>query len=664
MGEAAPLCEATTAGSTSVAAPDSQPVWWRPFSDATSLVEQAARTVAVCGSERCLTWLGADGREECALSFDEVWRRSAALARALLQQWGVARDDRVLLCYAPGPEFCMAFWACLRAGVIAVPVYPPDPSKMQKAIDKLALVRDSCGARLCLCDSAVQLLRFTTGLLTHTWPSRLEWRCTEGSSVVSRLLGALRGGVSADGAGDANLDAPAPGDLAFLQFTSGSTGDPKGVMISHASLWHNINNIYLPAQRRSTERRLGAAAAAVLYDFDQTAHRVVGVSWLPQFHDTGLVLMLVAPFVAGYHMVSFSPLTFLSDPLVWPRALSDYGAHWTAAPDFAYELAYKRAAAENGRGAPYDLSTVVFLACGAGQRCAPPQLRRFGELFGARHGLRVDRNPFIPNYGLAEHVVATCGEDDGLIASRHRPELVSTGSHFLATIRVVDGETRAEMCEGEPGEIWISLRSVARGYWGKPELSAHTFGARLAYDDGRRYLRTGDEGFFEDGRLFICGRLKDLIICGGALQIVPPGLLLARALEPPNVRFFYQSCRDTPQARTITPRTWSSRCRRRAATRSDRDASRRSQSTPTPASTSSSSTSAVRPPCRGLTRSPARCAPPSRATSASRRASSSRSRSGPSPRRPPARLDGARRAPRSKRARCKSCTSGATSRRR
>lgn len=236
-----------------------RPSWWHPFSDAPNVLAQAARMAGKYTDERCVTWLDDRGAEQKVLTFGYLWRRAGVLANLLLGSWGRGRGERVLLCFAPGPEFFVMFWACLRAGVIAVPVYPPDPAKLQKAIDKLALVRASCGATLCLCDSSVMLLKRTKGLFQR-WPAELEWRDVEGV------------GESGAPDGPIPLDQASSGDLAFLQFTSGSTGDPKGVMISHANIWANINDVMLPSWERGFELK-GLAPGT----------RKTGCSWLPQY---------------------------------------------------------------------------------------------------------------------------------------------------------------------------------------------------------------------------------------------------------------------------------------------------------------------------------------------------------------------------------------------
>ena len=488
-----------------------RPSWWRPFCDAPNLFAQIASVVALHERETCLTWLDDRGAESKVLTFGALWRRAGVLAQLLLGPWGRARGERVLLCFAPGPEFFVMFWACLRAGVIAVPVYPPDPAKMQKAIDKMALVTTACGATLCLCDSMVIALKRTKGLL-YRWPRELKWRSIEG-------LG--EGGDNAELPATPALDEATPSDLAFLQFTSGSTGDPKGVMISHANLWANVNELILPMWERG-------------FELAGLAHggRRTGCSWLPQYHDLGLVVMHIAPFVAGHHVVYLSPITFLIAPELWVVAAARYKANHIAAPDFGYKLVVKRGAKAVAalRSQGIDLCELK-LCLSAAERVHQETCAEFERLFRSELGFAAR---WALSYGLAESVVCvssctstppqprklTCAEE--IVCSSARPDIVCVGEELLVTIRIVDKETREEKPCGCAGEIWVSSSSVAAGYWGKPELSDETFRAQLQPDDGRTYLRTGDEGYFEASdvqgeseRLFVCGRLKDLIILGG-----------------------------------------------------------------------------------------------------------------------------------------------------
>ncbi|KAJ8612594.1 hypothetical protein CTAYLR_009800 [Chrysophaeum taylorii] len=437
----------------------SKPLWWRPWSDEPSWHAQARKTATVLDKEMFLTWLDSDGAEAVNLSFHDVWSRSAFVATWLHENVGLAPGDRAMLVYAPGPEFFVAFVACLRAGVLAVPNYPPDPANLRRGLEKLGLVGANCGAGVGLTDSVVHKLRATTSV-RHAWP-KISWHNTDGL---------------------------------------GGSDNPSSLY------------------RLTLDVRLGEAAkSGPLLDLHDPSERVAAVSWLPQFHDTGLILMLLGPFCAGYHMINFSPLSFLADPLMWMRAVSKYRALWTAAPDFGYQLCAKRAAMRAESVHDIDLSCVVYLVGGAGQRCVPSILLEFAAYFVAHCKLPDDGSGgiFIPNYGLAEHVVATCGEVGGLITSRRRKDLVSCGSDFQIDLCIVNAETRRVVPNGTPGELWLSSGSVANGYWGKPELSRETFRAQLDPDDGKVYLRTGDEAFIEDGHLFVCGRIKDLIIIGG-----------------------------------------------------------------------------------------------------------------------------------------------------
>ena len=196
------------------------PAWWRPHSSNTHLLTETRQTVQRYGAAPFMTWLDDKGKEEKTLSFDELWERSRRLARKMRDDWGVETGDRVLLCYLPGLAFVEAFWACLRLRCVAVPTYPPDPSKLQIGLKKLDLVKKSCGASLCLTEKALDSMRRALSL-THRWPAGLVWKSTDRDLKVSR------------GENDAPLDDDS---VAFLQYTSGSTGDPKGVMLTFANV--------------------------------------------------------------------------------------------------------------------------------------------------------------------------------------------------------------------------------------------------------------------------------------------------------------------------------------------------------------------------------------------------------------------------------------------
>jgi len=468
------------------------PPWWRKHSEAPSLLEHVEAVVAgPLRYETFLTWLDKTGRERASVAFGDFWKRAEAVACALQAQQGVAQAERVLLCFAPAWSFYVVFWACLRAGVVAVPVYPPDPSKLAKAIDKLRLVADACDARLCLCDDDVALLRRTKGLFFE-WPAQLTWWNVQHLTTRERKGGPM----------------PLPlvkTDVAFIQFTSGSTGDPKGVMVGHGNLWHNVNEIIIPYDVEAARRAGGSG------------ERWTAVSWLPQYHDLGLVYAHVARLCHGDHAVYMSPLTFIAKPTLWLDAASRYRAQLLVAPDFGYRLLAKRVRDMSAGSASWDLRSIVWCTTAAERVREETYVELFEVLepYGFREAI------IIPAYGLAESVVGVVAMVVNQRAAATSPPprrdvAVSSPDTCLVTIKIVDPDTRRPVAAGETGEIFVSSPSVALGYWGRPELSDEVFRARLEPDDGRTYLRTGDAGYFDDdGLLYICARLKDLLILNG-----------------------------------------------------------------------------------------------------------------------------------------------------
>ncbi|KAJ8601122.1 hypothetical protein CTAYLR_008816 [Chrysophaeum taylorii] len=462
------------------------PKWWKQYCPWASTVLEVAGedTVPRLADERFLTWCDAKGNEETTMTFKELWDRAEAIAVSIADY----RGERVLCCFAPGSEFFGVFWGCLRAEVTAVPVYPPDPTKLEKAIAKLGLIRDACGARLCLTDDTVNLLRLTKGLF-YTWPQHLEWRTA--SSLSAR--------------GSLPDDTVASSFLAFLQFTSGTTGDPKGVMISHANLNHNVCSLCIPFTQHGME--------------GSPYERSKGISWLPGYHDMGLIYAHIMPFCWGAGMVYMSPLTFLSRPELWMTLASRYRVEFTTSPDFGYRLVAKRLKKVG------DLSSLrgCMTAAERVRESTYQELRKVLEPFGFSASI-------VPAYGLAESVVGVC-VTWGVRTSKLRPDLVCCGTEFLVDIRIVDPETRTEQPHATPGEIWVRSDSVAGGYWGKD--SDDIFRADLG---GRKYLRTGDEGFIEDGGLYICGRRKDMIIVQGENYYADDVEIAAQDAAPDEVR--------------------------------------------------------------------------------------------------------------------------------
>ncbi|CAG4908686.1 fatty acyl-AMP ligase [Paraburkholderia saeva] len=422
--------------------------------------------------------------------FDQRARQIAALLQA-----GGKPGERVLLLYPAGLDYLCALFGCLYAGMIGVPAYPPLNPRLR---DRLAAVAQDCGARAALTTTAtLDELRDEAGPL-----ARLRWFATDTDLDVTGLETAWR-------------DPRAHREqIAILQYTSGSTGTPKGVRLTHGNLLNNVYLIALHMQFRPDDHNL---------------------SWLPPYHDMGLIGALLAPFCAGVPVTFMAPAAFLRRPERWLAELSGRRCTLSGAPNFAYELCVDKIAAETLDSLSLDLSSWELAYSGA-EPVRADSLNRFVERF-APWGFR--RRAFYPCYGMAETTLFVTGKrrdesprtlsvdsvafakaGQGVAFANIAPEamtreLVSCGQPATdLDVRIVDPDTETERADGCVGEIWVAGPSVAAGYWEHPSATAAAFGAQIR-DGAGRYLRTGDLGFMHEGELYVSGRLKDLIIIRG-----------------------------------------------------------------------------------------------------------------------------------------------------
>ncbi|MEX2178098.1 MAG: aminotransferase class I/II-fold pyridoxal phosphate-dependent enzyme [Gemmatimonadaceae bacterium] len=461
------------------------------------------------GGERVVyRFLPGDNKPEQRITYKELDRRATALASAIRQH--AKPGERALILVPSGLDYIATYFACLYAGVVAVPAYPPNPRRPDPRIP--GIVAD--------CEPVVAL---TTAALLD----RLEhWRGGD------ERLGALRW-LAADAPVDPSI-APVEHqagahDVAMLQYTSGSTAAPKGVVLTHANLLHNLSLI--------------RAAFNVRHGSDD-----VGVFWLPPYHDMGLIGGILQPCYVGRGAVLMASATFLQRPLSWLEAMSKYRATTSAAPNFAFDMCVERIKPEDMRG--LDLSAWHTVFDGA-EPIRADTIERFSKAF-ADVGFRSEA--FFPCYGLAEATLFVSGGPWGhgpytldvsrseLEHTRARPamagdrlRLVSSGAAATGQmVRIVNPDTLEPLDDRRVGEIWCSGRSVAGGYWRNPAESTRTFGATLP-GDGGRYLRTGDLGFLDDGQLFVTGRLKDLIVLAGR-NYYPQDIELAAERSHPSLR--------------------------------------------------------------------------------------------------------------------------------
>ena len=400
--------------------------------------------------------------------------RSRALTIA---SWLAPRDVRgrpVLLMIRDGLQFIEAFLGCLYAGAIAVPMAFPRPQRQLSALRSIIACSD---ARAVLASRA------------ETQPVM---------DVLSDVAGAATWLFMEDAVATGTLPhRPVPGDIAFLQYTSGSTSSPKGVVVTHGNLMCNE----------------AAIQTAMALD-----RNTVFVGWLPLFHDMGLIGNVLQPLYLGIHCVLMPPVAFLQRPIRWLAAISKYRATVSGGPNFAYDLCVDRTHAEQRR--ELDLSSWKVAFNGA-EPVKAQTLERFSKAF-AGAGFR--RSAFYPCYGMAENTLIVTGvksgtepvTDDIEVSGRvtHK-RVVSCGSAVVGTrVAIVDPDTRWRLPDGEIGEIWVAGDSVARGYYRAARETEETFGARLATGEGA-FLRTGDLGYLREGHLFVTGRIKELIIIRG-----------------------------------------------------------------------------------------------------------------------------------------------------
>ncbi|PBD01096.1 acyl-CoA synthetase (AMP-forming)/AMP-acid ligase II [Streptomyces sp. Ag82_O1-15] len=425
------------------------------------------------------------------ISYGRLARRCRAVA-AWLQERGIA-GSRALLLYPPGLEFISGYLGCLSAGVVAVPGLPPQGrSQNHRALTRMKRLIADADAKVIL--GGREVLAALAAQAEHL-PELDGITCVATEDIPDEAADSWR---------EPDLTADS---VAFLQYTSGSTSAPRGVMVTHGNLLDN--------QRAITERMGHTPDTLAEYEHE------LFVSWLPVYHDMGLIGPVLNTVHLGATATLFSPLHFLQRPARWLTALSHYRPHTSGGPNFAYELCLKHATPELLDG--LDLSRWKVAFNGA-EPVRAATLRRFTETF-APAGFR--REALYPCYGLAEAtLIVTGGSVDTPPTLAAAP---GSGPHVGAadaaavgsgrpipgtTVVIADPERREELPEGEVGEIWVSGAGVAKGYWRNALATRETFRATLK-DRPDRFLRTGDLGFLREGELFVTGRLKDLMVIDG-----------------------------------------------------------------------------------------------------------------------------------------------------
>ena len=449
------------------------------------------------------SYLDLNGNPIECYSYASFIDRTKAIAGHLLKDGRFAAEDRLLLAYPPGLEMICAFFGCVRAGLIPVPVYPPGSRGFQSALYKMVHIAKDCQAAGVLTSkdyhASLKTNLARSGVAASgvdvDYISGLPWIVTDDFFDTSSETTSDESFVETS-------------KILFLQYTSGSTMEPKGVIVTH----ENILDTY-----------------PLVIDHPEP----VVVSWLPQYHDMGLIGCYLYPALKGGTTYGFAPMDFIQRPALWFDAITTYRATATAAPNFAYDYCLRAGRLSKESLESFDLSSLLVLMCAA-EPVKPDTYTRFLETFQP-YGLKSES--FYAAYGLAENTLAVSLGGRNIVSVNKRAlalgkarmttevsevdaatQIVSCGIPLPGLdVKIVDPEQHVALKPGHLGEIWIAGSGKCLGYWKNPELTLKQFHARLVddspYDDG--YLRTGDMGFFHNGELFVCGRIKDMIILRG-----------------------------------------------------------------------------------------------------------------------------------------------------
>ena len=458
-----------------------------------SIIAQLRERVGETPDKLLYAFLNLDGETTESYTYASFWQRTTDIAAHIQSSTQLTCGDRVLLAYPPGLEIICAFFACVRLGLVPVPVYPPSSHGFQAALYKMNFIAQDSGAAAVLTDRS------------YYWSMKLNRTRERISSLrLSRdAVSKLHWIVSTNADSGSQEIEEAHSDLLFLQYTSGSTSDPKGVMVTHQNIIENC---------------------------DATVdHLPIGVTWLPQYHDMGLIGYYLFFALKGGTTYGFSPIDFIRRPALWLETISRVGGTASSAPNFAFEYCLRPDKLPASTFENLDLSSLRFLMTAA----EPVRAKVFQAFLEKFEPYGLKPQALFSAYGLAEFTLAvsnygrTVARFDRAALSRDQAELATESAPDQATRALVScgrplGDTSIQIVnaqgealpDGGVGEIWVTGSSKCMGYWQRPELTRQCFNASLSEDE-RAWLRTGDLGFVHQGELYICSRIKDLIIVRG-----------------------------------------------------------------------------------------------------------------------------------------------------
>lgn len=442
-------------------------------------------------------FLDINGNLKESYSYIEFSERTTCLASFINSNHKVKAGQRVLLAYPPGLELICAFFSCVRLGLIPVPVYPPSAQGFESSIQKMEFIAKDCQASAILTERSyywsfqVNLARCKSkpmfSKIDHI--TNIEWICCDDLNET-----------------EVKEFKEAHSEILFLQYTSGSTNDPKGVIVTHENIIYNCNSV--------------------------VDHLPIGVSWLPQYHDMGLIGYYIFFALKGGTTYGFSSTDFIIRPALWLETITKYSATASSAPNFAYEYCLEKGRISDETLEKLDLSSLRFLMTAA----EPINSQVYNNFISKFEPYGLDPKSYFAAYGLAEFTLAVTnyGRSDLTLNSKLLKEHVVEISNTIESnsavtnvmscgkalgdtkIRIVDANSFIDITDNKKvGEIWVTGKSKGKGYWDRPELTKDTFEAKTLNDTTTSWLRTGDLGFIVNDELYISGRIKDMIIIRG-----------------------------------------------------------------------------------------------------------------------------------------------------
>lgn len=422
------------------------------------------------------------------VSFQQLHHRTQAIASALQQQ--LPAGSRIVLAFPTGIDFIVSFMGCLYAGMIAVPVYPPFAKKEWPRF--VNIVQD-CGASL-ICTRSERIELMQDGCKQYQSIQHIPCFAVDALYSNTTLVW--------------NKPTIKHSDIAFLQYTSGTTGNPKGVMVTHGNIMAN--------------------QAMITEIFQHTTNSIVA-GWLPMYHDMGLIGTVLNPMYVGFKSVLMEPIVFLRHPYRWLKVISEYQVTTSGAPNFAYDYCVDRINVREK--STLDLSSWSIAFSGA-EKVQMRTIRNFSRAF-SECGFR--KESFLPCYGLAEATLFVTGKPSGqpvtsikidknklAVHEVSKPQtdtdailITSCGVSVQSKVTIVDPDSKQLCPPSRVGEIWLSGPHVTKGYFNKQHTTDQIFNAQITHNNGGTYLRTGDLGFIENGELYVTGRIKEMIIIRG-----------------------------------------------------------------------------------------------------------------------------------------------------